>query len=51
LVVATPSAATKEPSRRWVGNADHDHLRNIVQHVFAKYGKENIGSLGTPRAA
>ena len=42
LVIATPSAATKEPARRWVGEADDDHLRNIVELVFAKYGKENI---------
>lgn len=42
LVIATPSAATKEPSRRWVGEADDDHLRNIVELVFAKYGRENI---------
>lgn len=44
LVIATPSAATKEPSRRWVGEADDDHLRNIVDNVFAKYGRENIRS-------
>jgi pimeloyl-ACP methyl ester carboxylesterase len=44
LVIATPSAATKEPSRRWVGEADDEHLHNIVNYVFAKYGKENIKS-------
>jgi pimeloyl-ACP methyl ester carboxylesterase len=44
LVVATPSAATKEPSRRWVAEADDEHLRNIVDHVFEKYGKDNIKS-------
>ncbi|HEY1750045.1 MAG TPA: hypothetical protein VGG29_02210 [Caulobacteraceae bacterium] len=42
LVVATPSAATKEPARRWVGEADDAHLHNIVDHVVAKYGAENI---------
>jgi hypothetical protein len=42
LVVATPSAATKEPIRRWVGEADDEHLRNIVEHVFAKYGTARI---------
>jgi pimeloyl-ACP methyl ester carboxylesterase len=42
LVIATPSAATKKPSRRWVGDADDAHLRNIVDFVFDKYGKENI---------
>ncbi|HYB91129.1 MAG TPA: hypothetical protein VEC38_08790 [Candidatus Binataceae bacterium] len=44
LVIATPSAATKEPSRRWVAEADDDHLRNIVNYVFDKYGKDNIAS-------
>ncbi len=34
LVVATPSAATKEPARRWVGEADDEHLHNIVEAVF-----------------
>ena len=42
LVIATPSAATKEPARRWVGEADDAHLRNICRHVFDKYGVANI---------
>jgi hypothetical protein len=42
LVIATPSAATKEPARRWVGEADDEHLRNIVDYVFEKYGPKNI---------
>ncbi|HUO90287.1 MAG TPA: alpha/beta fold hydrolase [Rhizomicrobium sp.] len=42
LVVATPSAATKEPARMWVGAADDAHLHNIVNFVFDKYGRENI---------
>jgi pimeloyl-ACP methyl ester carboxylesterase len=42
LIVATPSAATKEPARRWVGEADDEHLRNIVAYVFDKYGLEKI---------
>jgi pimeloyl-ACP methyl ester carboxylesterase len=42
LVIATPSAATKEPARRWVADADDAHLRDIVEYVFAKYGRENI---------
>jgi pimeloyl-ACP methyl ester carboxylesterase len=44
LVVATPSAATKEPARRWVGEADDAHLHNIVEYVFDKYGLENIAA-------
>ncbi len=42
LVIATPSAATKEPSRRWVGEADDEHLQYIVNYMFDRYGKENI---------
>ena len=42
LVIATPSAATKEPARRWVGEADDEHLEYIVNHVYAKYGSKNI---------
>ncbi|MBI2765551.1 MAG: hypothetical protein HYX53_06515 [Chloroflexi bacterium] len=44
LVIATPSAATKEPMRRWVAEADDQHLRNIVGYVFEKYGAGNIKS-------
>ena len=44
LVVATPSAATKEPMRRWTEEADDEHLRNIVEMVFEKYGVENIAA-------
>lgn len=44
LVIATPSAATKEPVRRWIGEADDAHLRNIVDYVFDRYGRDNIAS-------
>jgi pimeloyl-ACP methyl ester carboxylesterase len=44
LVVATPSAATREPMRRWVAEADDEHLRDIVDYVFERYGRENIRS-------
>lgn len=44
LVIATPSAATKEPARRWVAEADDEHLRNIVEYVFEKYGIDSIRS-------
>ena len=37
LVVATPSCATKEPFRRWVGEADDEHLHNIVRTVLGRY--------------
>lgn len=44
LIIATPSAATKVPARRWTAEADDAHLRNIVEFVFEKYGAENIAS-------
>jgi hypothetical protein len=44
LIVATPSAATKEPMRRWVAEADDEHLQNIVNWVFDRYGPANIRS-------
>jgi len=45
LVIATPSAATKEPMRRWVGEADDAHLHNIVRYVLGKYGADRIKAL------
>jgi len=42
LVVATPTAATSEPMRRWVADADDDHLRNIVEDVYARFGSDRI---------
>jgi len=44
LVIATPSAATKEPMRRWVPEADDEHLRNIVEDVVRRYGAVRIRS-------
>jgi hypothetical protein len=38
LIVATPSCATKKPMRRWIAEADDEHLRNIVASVFQDYG-------------
>jgi pimeloyl-ACP methyl ester carboxylesterase len=38
LVVATPSAVTKTPVRRWVGEADDAHLRGVVTRVFDAFG-------------
>jgi pimeloyl-ACP methyl ester carboxylesterase len=42
LIVATPSAATKEPMRRWVEEADDEHLKNIVEYVYRTFGKDKI---------
>ncbi|MFI5307728.1 MAG: hypothetical protein ACHQ53_10270 [Polyangiales bacterium] len=44
LVVATPSAATREPIAMWVPEADDAHLQNIVDHVIEQFGRQNIRS-------
>jgi hypothetical protein len=44
LVVATPTAATAEPSRRWVGEADDEHLQNVVRLVLKRFGADGIVS-------
>jgi hypothetical protein len=42
LVIATPTAATNEPTRRWVAEADDAFLQNVVEFVFAKFGRDRI---------
>ncbi|HEX7355617.1 MAG TPA: alpha/beta fold hydrolase [Mycobacteriales bacterium] len=42
LVVATPSAATKEPFRHWDREADDEHLRAVVGQVCDRFGPDNI---------
>jgi hypothetical protein len=37
LVVATPTAATAEPMRMWLPEADDEHLRNVVELVFGRF--------------
>jgi hypothetical protein len=44
LVIATPTAATAEPSRRWVGEADDEHLRNVTELVIDRFGADAIAS-------
>jgi hypothetical protein len=44
LIVATPTAKTKEPSRHWVAEADDEWLHDIVRFVVDKYGKDRIKS-------
>lgn len=44
LVVATPSAATKEPFRRWDGDADDAHLQAVVGQVVERVGAANLAS-------
>jgi len=38
LVVATPTAATADPFRHWVPEADDEHLRNVVNLVADRFG-------------
>ena len=38
LVVATPSAATKEPMAHWKREADDDHLQAVAEQVLARFG-------------
>ena len=38
LVIAAPTAATAEPSRHWVAEADDEHLQNVVNLVAARFG-------------
>lgn len=45
LVVATPTAATATPIRRWDGPADDAHLQNITDFVFESFGKANIRAM------
>jgi hypothetical protein len=44
LIIATPTAKTKEPMRRWVPEADDEWLKDIVNFVCDKYGKDRIKS-------
>ncbi len=44
LVVATPTAATTTPVRRWDGPADDQHLQNVTNWVFETFGRKNIAS-------
>lgn len=42
LVIATPTAATAEPTRRWVAEADDAYLQNISDLVIRELGAKNI---------
>jgi hypothetical protein len=44
LVIATPTAATAEPMRRWEAEADDDHLRNVVELVLDRFGSDRVRS-------
>lgn len=45
LVVATPTAATATPVRRWDAAADDAYLQNITDFVFESFGKRNIRAM------
>jgi hypothetical protein len=45
LVVATPTAATATPVRRWAGEADDAYLQNITDWVFDAFGRKTIKSM------
>jgi pimeloyl-ACP methyl ester carboxylesterase len=44
LAIATPSAATREPTRHWAAEADDDYLVDLVEQVFERLGRERIRS-------
>ena len=44
LIIATPTAATSEPTRRWVAEADDAYLQNLVDFVYQKFGANRIRS-------
>lgn len=42
LVIATPTALTDQPTRRWMPDADDAYLHRIVDQAIADLGRENI---------
>ncbi len=44
LVIATPTAATKEPFRHWVAAADDEYLADLAEAVVERFGAPNISS-------
>jgi hypothetical protein len=42
LVVATPTALTDQPTRRWMPEADDEYLHGIVDRVITEFGRKNI---------
>jgi len=45
LVVAAPTAATDQPFRAWVGEADDEHLHNVVMQIYDRFGKDSIRAM------
>jgi hypothetical protein len=44
LIVATPTALTDQPTRRWMPEADDEYLHGIVDQVVAEVGRKNIAT-------
>ncbi len=44
LAIATPSAATREPTWHWTADADDEYLIDLVEHVFERFGPTTIRS-------
>jgi len=44
LVVATPTAATREPTSHWAPEADDEYLQRLVAQVFDRFGPARIRS-------
>jgi pimeloyl-ACP methyl ester carboxylesterase len=42
LAVATPTAATAEPSRHWAAEADDEYLHRLVELVYERFGRARI---------
>lgn len=42
LVVAAPTARTRQPMRHWAPDADDAFLVDVVEQVFARFGAERI---------
>ena len=45
LVIATPSASTKEPMRHWAAKADDDYLVDLAESVVGRLAPANIRAL------
>ena len=44
LVIATPTALTDQPTRRWMPDADDAYLHGVVDQAIADLGRENISA-------
>lgn len=42
LVVATPSAATKEPTRHWAADADDGYLVDLAESILDRIGRSHM---------